>query len=137
MHGLVGRGSLEKEGSMNAALRFLVLAMVLAVTSCGKDETDEEEVRVQREIDRRVEIIRNDLKTAENAWHTVRVSAFCILAGGCLIWLLGGNGANPSGRGGRPRLTGSKPDEQAPGRRIIDRDNAPYDHEHEDDPYHR
>lgn len=120
---------------MNIMLRILLAVLLLAAASCRPEETEIEDARVREEIERRVELMRRDLKTTENTWHTIRVSAYCILAGACLIWLLGDGGS--SHQGGRPRSQGGKPVETNPGRRIIDRDYDPYEHEREDDPYHR
>jgi hypothetical protein len=119
---------------MKALLQLLLLGMLLSITSCQEEETSREEVRVQQEVNRRVAVIKDDMKTTEQSWHTIRVSAFCILAGGCLIWLLGGGEEIPV-RSERPRISSGSAPEQQPGRRIIDRRQEDYDHEREDDPY--
>ena len=119
---------------MNVLIRLMLLGVLLSITSCQEEETSRETARVQREVNRQVAIVREELKTSENLWHTVRVTAFCILAGGCLIWLLGGIEGTNISMGPPPLPNGHLPDQQ-PGRRIIDRRPEEHGHESDDDPY--
>jgi hypothetical protein len=114
------------------AFRCLMLLPILVFISCCENETSREEARIRDQVDQRVEIIRSEMKVTENRWHTVRVVAFCLLAGGSLIWLFNG-GATPS-RGSYPLLADARSPESGPRRRVIDRT---YDDDEPDDPPYR
>jgi hypothetical protein len=121
---------------MKAPAFLPILALMLLLAGC-EEKVDPREAAIQREVSRQVETIRGEMKTTENGWRTVRVSGFCLLAGGCLIWLLGGQGAAPSAPGSRSRLSGGNLFDQPSGRRIVDRQGEDHDYEREDDPYRR
>ena len=131
MHG-VAAGSLSgKEGRLKTILYLLIFFVSLALVSCQEDESSGQEAHLKEEVSRRVEIIRNEMKSDEARWHTIRVACFCLLAGGSLIGLMT---AKESPR--RLAAAGSRGELPQPGRRVIDR---PYDdpYEPEDDPYRR
>jgi|GEM_PF-3795021 len=111
--------------------RWVMLLLLLLLSSCHESETSREEARFQREVSQRVEAIRTEMKISESRWHTVRIVAFSLLAGGSLIWLFNGGGTS-SGRGFSP-LADGKEAESTTRRRVIDRPF--YDPDDESDPY--
>jgi hypothetical protein len=121
----------RKEGGVKAFRLFLLLIPILAFTSCQEEE-NEQESRIRREVEERVEVIRGEMKISESRWHTVRIVAFCLLAGGSLIWLFNGGGSSP-GRS-YPLLPDNRNSDPGCRRRVIDR---PYDDDEPDDPPYR
>jgi hypothetical protein len=115
---------------MKALLHLVVLSLALCLTSCREEESSAQEARLQEEVSRRVETIRNEMKSDETRWHSIRVACFCLLAGGSLIGLMTNHE-----KARRSATTGSRGEPQA-GRRVIDR---PYDdtNEYDNDPYRR
>lgn len=133
MHGVAAGSVSGKEGCMKVFI--LIVAIALSLTSCHEEEEqNREEARVQAEVTRRVETIRDDLKSSETMWHSVRVACFCILAGGSLIGLMSGLGSGERGTSREQFTSGNNRYESKPGRRVIDRPYDP-DYDPEDDPY--
>jgi len=75
---------------MKTVTRILAGIVLCILVSCGeprKPKPPDEEARIEREVNRRVETIRGEMRHSQKRWHTTRVVFFCILAGGSLIWL--------------------------------------------------
>ena len=107
-------------------LRCLMLLPLFWLFSSCDEEQSKEEQRIRQEVEQRVETIRTEMKVSENRWHTVRIVAFCLLAGGSLIWLF--NGGESPGRENKSIDPGYR-------RRVIDRN---YDDDESDEhPYRR
>ena len=94
------------------------IALTLFVASC-EEKIDPREPVIQQEVSKRVETIREDLKTAQDERYTLRVVTLCLLAGGSLIGLfrLGENGSWFSSGA---RLPDPRRETPLPGRRIIE-----------------
>jgi len=115
---------------LSAFLRILLLVPLLSLSACnGGGSISKEEARIRREVDQRVEVMRSEMKVSESRWKTARVVAFCLLAGGALIWLFNGPGSSSSGDS-YPRLPDNRNHDPGYRRRVIDR---PYDED--DEPY--
>jgi hypothetical protein len=111
---------------MSTFFRVLFLLPLFWLSSCKEEGVSREEERFRNEVDRRVEVIRGEMKVSESRWHTVRIVTFCLLAGGSLIWLFNGGG-----------VIGRESKSVEPGyrRRVIDR---PYEDDEPDEyPYRR
>jgi hypothetical protein len=120
---------------MIGGIRCMMLVPMFWLFSCNEEKTSKEEARIQREVEQRVETIRTEMKVAENRWHTARIVAFCLLAGGSLLWLFSGGGG-PSGNESQPMLRDGRNQDSGPRRRVIDR---PYEDDDEPNqhPYRR
>lgn len=134
MRGLVASGLAGgKEGCVKAILPMLALGSLLLLSSC-EDKVSKEEARIRREVDQRVQAARAEMRQSESRWHTARVVAFCLLAGGSLIWLMNRGGSPPS-EADRPMLPGSRAQPPGHRRRVIDRSYE--DDEPDEPPYRR
>lgn len=111
-------------------LRCLMFLSLFWLSSC-EEEKSREEQRIRTEVDQRVETIRTEMKVSESRWHTVRVVAFCLLAGGSLVWLFNGGGES-SPKHGHPMLRDARNPDPGHRRRVIDR---PYEDDDEPDDY--
>ncbi|MBX3742497.1 MAG: hypothetical protein KF712_16035 [Akkermansiaceae bacterium] len=120
---------------MKSLLHILLLLPLLLLSSCKEEGVNREEARIRREVDRRVEAIHADLKVSDSRWKTVRVVAFCLLAGGSLIWLFNGGGGSSSGDS-YPKLADSRNHDPGYRRRVIDR-HHPDEDEPDEYPYRR
>ena len=65
---------------------MLVLALPVFFASCN-EEVDPNDPVIQREVAKRTEVIREELKTDQDIRHTIRLIAVCMLAGGTLFGL--------------------------------------------------
>lgn len=101
---------------MSRWLSITILSLLLV--SC-EDKIDPKEAVIQQEVSKRVETIREDLKTDQDRRYTLRVVTLCLLAGGSLIGLfrLGENGSWFTTRTNLPDPRRETP---LPGRRIIE-----------------
>jgi len=119
------------------ALRVLPLIPMLWLSSCEpvREPSGDREARIRREVEQRVESIRSEMKVSESRWRTARVIAFCLLAGGSLVWLFNGGGESPPKHGHPMPRDARNPD---PGyrRRVIERAYEE-DDESEQYPYRR
>ncbi len=111
---------------MNVVIRILLLLPLLWLSSCKEEGVSREEERFRNEVERRVEVVRGEMKVSESRWHTVRIVTFALLAGGSLIWLFNGGG-----------IPGRETKSIEPGyrRRVIDRSYE--DDEPDEYPYRR
>ncbi len=121
---------------MKSFLRILLLLALLWLPSCnGGGGISREEARIQREVNQRVETIRSEMKVSETRWKTARVVAFCLLAGGALIWLFNGGGGASIGES-YPKLADPRNHDPGHRRRVIDR-HYPDEDEPDEYPYRR
>ncbi len=109
---------------------LMFLPLMWLFSSC-EEEKSREEARFQREVDQRVEVIRTEMKVSEGRWHTVRIVAFSLLAGGSLIWLFNGGGGSPA-KENHPMLRDGRNNDPGYRRRVIDR---AYEDDDEPDEY--
>lgn len=115
-------------------IMIVVMLSSFALVSCEDTLPPKGDARMQQEVERRIEILRGELKVEETRWRTLRISCFCLLAGGSLVLLFSGMGESPS-RESHPRLSGHPPYDHSQRRRMIDR--HPDDDDEEGNPYWR
>ena len=58
--------------------------MLLLLSSCGED-IDPKEAAIQREVAKRVETLRKEMKDDQDRRHTIRVVFCCLVIAGALI----------------------------------------------------
>ena len=109
-------------------LKLLAFALSLLLVSC-EEEVTVKEAAIRKEVAKRTETLRVEMKSDQDRRFTIRVVALCLLAGGSLIGLyrLGGNAQWFTSRErheARPLIPERQPDQQServmPGRRVIE-----------------
>ena len=105
-------------------LKMLILALPVFFASCNEEVNPNDPV-IQREVARRTEVIREELKTDQDVRYTIRLIAVCMLAGGTLFGLyrLAESGkwfSSSEGRRTTASIQGRRGEFPPIGRRVID-----------------
>lgn len=108
----------------NIRLNMLILALPVFFASCN-EEVDPNDPVIQREVSKRTEVIREELKTDQDIRHTIRLIAVCMLAGGTLFGLyrLAESGrwfSSLESPANTPSIQGRRREFPPIGRRVID-----------------
>lgn len=109
--------------------RFIALALPILLASC-EEEVSTKEAAIRQEVNKRTEILREEMKTDQDRRFTLRVVVLSLLAGGSLIGLfrLGGNARWFSFRDrqvANPLVADRQPDRPSVGRRVIETPDPP------------
>ncbi|MEY3898440.1 MAG: hypothetical protein RLZZ214_3962 [Verrucomicrobiota bacterium] len=82
--------------------RIILIVTVLMLGGCRDEPSSSksaEAARIEREVKRRVEVVEKGLKVRQTRLHTIRTTAFVLLAGGSialLVWLQRQHGLHPT-----------------------------------------
>ena len=71
--------------------RLILIVTLLLLGGCGDGKSTSksaEAARIEREVTRRVEVVKKDLKVRQNRMRTIRTTAFILLAGGSIALLV-------------------------------------------------
>ncbi len=105
---------------------LIVVPLTLLLSSCD-EEVDPKEAAIQREVAKRVEIVRAEMKTDEDRRQTIRVVVYSLVIGGVLVCVIRWQPSRGTIRQQpqSPQIANQTRQSHPPGSRIIEPPNGP------------